>query len=162
LVRRARADRLLEVGDDLVRAPQHAAQVGANVEPVLTDRRQVEQRVEGRHPLDVSGVQLERARDLAHRLWREVAELLLAGVERRHDRRAGLWILRGQLLDLVEDMGRKRAQRSQSPSTASAVPMIAIMSATMWLSAILSRACRLTKDAERNFTRRGLCVPSLT
>src|SRR5439155_18658609 len=49
-----------------------------------------------------------------------------------------------------------RLHLSTSPRTVSAVPMIAIMSAIMWLSAILSSAWRLTNEADRNFTRRGL------
>src|SRR4029077_820925 len=100
--------------------------------------------------------------DLAHRLRRQVPELLLREVQGRHHRGAGLRVLVGQRLDLFEEGARQGAHRSTSPSTVSAVPMIAIMSATMWLSAMRSSACRLTNEADRNFTRLGLCVPSLT
>src|SRR5438094_172093 len=167
LVRAPDSDRLLDVVDDLVRAAQRAAEVCADIEAVLAHGLEVKQGVEGRDTLDVSRVELERRRDLAHGRRRQVAELFLRQVERRHHRRPGLRVLRRQLFDLVEHVCRKRAflrgfHRSTSPSTASAVPMMATMSATMWFIAIRSSGWRLTNDAERNLTRRGLCVPSLT
>src|SRR5260370_11120923 len=161
LLRRAHSDRRLQMVRHLVRAAQHAAEVRAHVETVLADRLEVKERVEGRHALDVAWVELQGLSDLAHRLRRQVAELFLGQVERRHHRGARLRILGRQLLYLFQDVCRESRHRSQSPSTASAVPMIATMSATMWLSAICSSACKLTNEAERNFTRRGLCVPSL-
>src|SRR5216683_6456432 len=162
LLRRAHSDRRLQVIHHLVRAAQHAAEVRAHVETVLADRLEVKERVEGRHALDVAWVELQRLSDLAHRLGRQVAELFLGQVERRHHRGARLRVFRRQLPYFFQDAWRESRHRSQSPSTASAVPMIATMSATMWLSAIRSSACRLTNEAERNLTRRGLCVPSLT
>src|SRR5487761_92202 len=162
LARLANADGDLQAVDDVLGAAQHAAEVRADVEPVLADGIEVEERVEGGHAFDVPGIELQRDRDLAHRLGRQVAQLLLGEVERGHHRRAWLRILRRQRPDLFQQVTGQGAHRSTSPSTVSAVPMIAIMSATMWLSAMRSRACRLTKDAERNFTRRGLWVPSLT
>ena len=128
---------------------------------MLADRVEVEQRIKGRDSLDVARVELQRDCDLAHRFGCEVAQLLLREVERGHHRGARLRILRRELLDLVENVSRKSAHRSQSPSTVSAVPMMATMSARKWFSAMRSSACRLTNDADRNFTRRGLCVPSL-
>ena len=129
---------------------------------MLADRLEMKQGIEGRDALDVAGVELQRLRDLGHRLRRQVPHLLLGEVERRHHRRAGLWIFRRELANLLQHVRGQRRHRSQSPSTVSAVPMIATMSAIMWLSDICSSAWRLTKDAERNFTRRGLWVPSLT
>src|SRR5437879_8625386 len=155
-------DLRLEARHHIVGAAQHAAQVCADVEPVLAGRRQMEQRVEGRHTLHVAGVQLKLVRDLGHRLRGEVPELLLRQVERGHHRGTGLREFGWKVTDLFEDVLRENRHLSTSPRTVSAVPMIAIMSAIMWLSAILSSAWRLTNDAERNFTRRGLCVPSLT
>src|SRR6266446_5154936 len=154
LVRFLHADRLLDVVDDLIGAAQRAAQVRAHVEVVLADRREMKERVERSHPLDVAGIELERRGDLAHRLGRQVAELLLGQIEGGHDRGTWLRKLRGELANLLEDVGRESAHLSTSPSTVSAVPMIAIMSAIMWLSAMRSSACRLTNEAERNFTLR--------
>src|SRR5437588_7123573 len=54
----AHVDLLLEVVDDLVGAAQHAAEVGADVEPVLADRLEMEERVESRAALDVSSTEL--------------------------------------------------------------------------------------------------------
>src|SRR5439155_11344065 len=48
LVRRADPDLLLHAVDDLVGPTQRAAEVGADVEPMLADRREMEQRVERR------------------------------------------------------------------------------------------------------------------
>ncbi len=130
---------------------------------MLADRRGVEERVEGGDALDIAGVEVQRRGDLAHRLGGEIAGLLLRQVEGRHHRGAHVRELLGQVADLLENVLRQSGhQRSTSPSTVSAVPMIAIMSATMWFIAIRSRGCRLTNEAARNFTRRGLCVPSLT
>src|SRR5919201_1913845 len=162
LVRALDADRALHVRDDLVRAPQRAAEVRADVQAVLADRIEVEQRVEGRDALHVAGIQLQRRRHLAHRVRRQVPELLLGEVERRHHGRAGLWVSRRKLADLLEHVLRESGHLSTSPSTVSALPMMAIRSATMWFIAIRSSGCRLTNEAARNLTRRGLWVPSLT
>src|ERR1700694_5272309 len=51
----AHADPVLEVLEDLVRAGELAAQVVADVEVVLADRLEVEERVEGGDPLDAAG-----------------------------------------------------------------------------------------------------------
>src|ERR1700694_811291 len=152
----------------------------AHIEAMLADRLEMEQRVEGCDTLDVTGVELESLGHLAHRVRCQVAELFLSEVERRHHRRPRLRVFGGKLFDLVEEMRRQNAfrrgprrltakprrlwgiHRATSPSTVSAVPMIATMSAIMWFIAIRSSGWRLTNDAARNLTRRGLCVPSLT
>ena len=151
-----------EVLDNSLSPSQCATEIRAHIKPVPPDRLEVKECVERRHALDIAGIELQRAGHLAHRLGREMAELLLGKVEGGHHRRARLRVPGRQGFDLFEKMGGQRAHLSTSPSTVSAVPMMAIMSATKWLSAMRSSACRLTKDAERNFTRRGLCVPSLT
>src|ERR1700694_545299 len=179
LARLLHPDRLLHVVDDLVRPAQHAAEVRAHIEAMLADRLEMEQRVEGCDTLDVTGVELESLGHLAHRVRCQVAELFLSEVERRHHRQPRLRVFGGKLFDLVEEMRRQNAfrrgprrltakprslwgiHRSTSPSTVSAVPMIATMSAIMWFIAIRSSGWRLTNDAARNLTRRGLCVPSL-
>src|SRR5438309_5205187 len=154
-------DRLLQAIHDLDGASKHAAEVCADVETMLADRLEVKERIEGRDAFDVTWVELQRHSHLAHRLGCEVAELVLRQVQRGHDGRPRLWVLRGELFDLFEHMSRQSAHLSQSPSTVSAVPMMATMSARKWFRAMRSSACKLTNDAERNFTRLGLCVPSL-
>src|SRR3989442_1034471 len=71
LLRRADPDLLPHAVDNLVGAAQHAAEVRANVKPVLADRLVMEEAVKSRDPLDVSGVEVERRRHPAHRLGRQ-------------------------------------------------------------------------------------------
>src|SRR5260370_20359466 len=60
LARFRHPDRRLQVIDDLVRTPQHAAAVRADVEAGLADRLQAKERIAGRAPFTAARAQLER------------------------------------------------------------------------------------------------------
>ena len=95
----------------------------------VADGLEVEHVVERRDRMAVGGRQLERVGDLADRLGREPAVLLLREPQRRDRRRAralGEAVAQRPAIRVEE----RRAHRSTSPMTVSSEPTIAIMSAT--------------------------------
>src|SRR5580765_6211810 len=117
---RVHAELLLERLDDALRADERAREVRAHLDEVLADRSQVVHVVEGRDRVAVPGREVERVRDLADRVGREPAALLLREPQRRQHRRArALGIARAHLLHPIVEGG---AHRSTSPMTESSEP----------------------------------------
>ena len=142
----AAAELVLERLEHALRADERARDVRADLDDVLADRLEVEHVVEGRDRLAVGGRQVERVGDLAERLGRQPAVLLLREAQRRdHGRRRAVRVLLAHLLDLVVERGR--AHRSTSPITVSSEPTIAIMSAIS--ASRHARRRRLERDERR-------------
>src|SRR4051812_17023716 len=145
----------LEGVDHLLRARERAREVGADLDRVPADGRQVEHVVEGRDCLAIRGGRAERVADLLERLGRQPAAVLfLREAQRRQDRRARVGILRGDLANLAG-----KAHRSTSPMTVSSEPTIAIRSATSASDMQVAVASSATKLGARNLTRHGFGPP---
>src|SRR5262249_51630810 len=130
----------------------------ADLDQVLPDGLQVEHVVEGRDCVAVRRRQVQRVRDLADRVRRQPAVLVLGEAERRDRRGArALGKARAHLLDLVV-----QRHRSTSPITVSSEPTIAIMSATSASLMQVAVASSATNEGARNFTRQGFGPPSET
>ena len=106
----------------------------------------------------VGGRQVERVGDLAQRLRRQPAMLLLGEAERGQGRRLRAFRIAGpNLLDGVVE-----GYRSTSPITVSSEPTIAIMSAIKASCMQVAVASSATNDGARNLTRHGFGPPSET
>src|SRR5581483_9826507 len=154
------AELALERLDHLLRAHDGAGDVRADLDQVLADRREVELVVERRDRLAERGRDLERVCDLAERLGRQPAVLLLREPQGGHDRAARVGgVLRPLLLDAVVQR-RRGHQRSTSPMTVSSEPTIAIMSAISASFISVAVASSATYEGARNLTRHGFAPPS--
>ena len=104
--------------------------------------------------------QVERVGDLADRLGRQPAVLLLREPQRRDRRRARP--VREPRAHLAGSGRTASAHRSTSPITVSSEPTIAIMSAISASLMQVAVASSATNDGARNFTRHGRGPPSET
>src|SRR4051794_16591988 len=147
----------LEGVDHLLRAGEGAREVGADLDRVPPDGRQVEHVVEGRDRLAVGRGQAERGAALLQRVGRQPAAVRLLGEPQRRDRRrARVGEPRAELAYLCREL---RAHRSTSPMTVSSEPTIAIRSATSASDMQVAVASRATKLGARNLTRHGFGPP---
>ena len=154
----ADAELALERLDHLLRPGEPARDVRADLDARPPDGLEVVLVVEGRDREAVRGREVERVGDLADRVRRQpAAVLLLCEPERGHDRRQRVGIPLPQLLDLGGD-----AHRSASPMTGSSEPPAAIRSAMRSSCTIVAVACSAAKLGARNFTRHGRAPPSET
>ena len=181
------AELVLDVGEDLLAAAQHAGDVGAHRDAVPSDRTGLEHRVEARGLVHPDRRQVEIGGDRVHQLLREVAVILVLGLAQRgQHRRAPLlrWVPCQPVVDLAPcvlaqhaarfvprhrlgdgqrgGVGRLGHQRSTSPNTTSRVPMIATTSASMWPAISSFMAERCTNPGARTLSRYGLFAPSDT
>src|ERR671919_761179 len=136
-----------------LRAGERARQIRADLDEVPADGLEVVHVVEGGDRLAVGGRLVHGVRDLAQRLGREPAPvLLLREPERVHDRRA---LVRVAPLELLHSVVESRAHRSASPMTGSSEAATAMRSATSPPRTTVAVACSAAKLGARNFTRQG-------
>src|SRR6266571_698012 len=121
---RRHAELSLERVDDPLRADERTRDTGADLDQVLAHRREVVHVVEGGDGLHVRRSEVERLGDLAQRVGRKPAVVLLREPQSVHDARLAVGIRLSGGPDLVGE-----AQRSTSPITVSSEPTIAIRSA---------------------------------
>ncbi len=95
------AELALERLERRLRADERARDVRAHLDEVLADGLEVVHVVEARDGHAVRRRQAERLADLLEGVPGQPAVALLREVQRRHDRRARLRVLRRDLLDLV-------------------------------------------------------------
>src|SRR5690606_3694792 len=169
----ADAEFLLDVGDDIVRAIEHARDVRAHADMVAAAGARLEHRIEGGHLIHMDGGQIQVFGHRVHQVGREkTVVLLLREAQRREHRRAlaAFGESRHPLIDLVAGVLAEQrrlatglgAHRSTSPNTMSWVPITATTSASMWPSTISASADRCAKPGARQCNRYGLLAPSET
>src|SRR5579883_1614739 len=166
------AELALRMSHEILRAVQHAGDVGADADVVAPAGVRLEHRVEARDLVDLDGRQLQVRGHRIHQLRREIPLVLLLGGAQRRDARGALPAgrkLRDPMIDLAPGvLGEGRcgrgaragrlcldlvAQRSISPKTMSCVPITATTSASMWPRTISSSAARCANPGARHFTR---------
>src|ERR1700722_13287499 len=118
-------------------------------------------RVEGRDRLDLARCDLQNAGNLAHRLGRDLPQLVLHRPEGREDRAAGTRVTVAGLFDHGPRRGLQ-CHRSTSPSVMSIEPMTATTSAISSPRTMCGSALRLLKEGARTLQRYGRVLPSLT
>ncbi len=117
--------------------------------------------VERRDRLDLARGHPQHARDLGHRLGRDLPQLVLHRPEGGQDRAARVRIAIAGALDLRPRL-RLQRHRSTSPRTMSMDPMTATTSAISSPRTMCGSALRLLNDGARTLQRYGRLVPSLT
>ena len=161
LARRAgrHAELALERLEHLLRAGERAGDVRAHLDHAPPDGLEVVLVVEGRDREAVGGRELERVGDLADRVGREpAAVVLLREPQRGHDRRQRVgYCLRsfcdlradGSSVGVSHDRVERAADRDEVGDRGSPCTIVAV-------------ACSAAKLGARNFTRHGRAPPSET
>src|SRR5262245_3887031 len=170
-------------------AVQRARQRAAHLQDERADGPPIEHRVERHDVFDVGAGDAKQIRDIANRVRRDVALLLLHEIERRENRGSPTirWIAGDDLVEapamllrvderrpFVLELARRpvkggvvrhpgmKAHRSTSPMTTSIDPITAITSAISPPTISLSSAWQASSDGARALTRHGRLVPSDT
>ena len=156
-----RARDAADLGQDLVRAAQGAGDVVAHADRVQADGHQLEHRVEGDHAVHLDRLEREVLGDVFHELGRDpAAELLLAAVQSRDERRPLLRVVTAELVELRHEGPGQSHQRSTSPITKSRLPMMATMSDRRRPLAKIGMAWTFIKLGARMWQRSGRELPS--
>src|SRR5215472_8189468 len=156
------AESLLAVLKKLLRPPQLAADIGANLDVVAPARFGREHRVIRNDVPDFQFRQPNFLGDVVNGYVAQISELVLGveqyGNEKRPLRRVILHLLAEKTVELFRNWNHL----SISPSTMSIDPIAATTSAISRPSHIAGSACKCASDGARTCTRQGLAVPSLT
>ena len=156
-----RAELALERLHDLLRSTERAGHVRAHLDERAPDRLEPELVVERRDREAVRRRDVERVRDVAKRLGRKPAAVLLLGQPQGgKDRRRALRILGAELAQTRREW--RTHQRSASPMTGSSEPATATRSATRQFWTTVAVAWSAAKLGARKRTRHGREPPSET
>src|SRR5688572_26766407 len=146
---------------ELIRAAQSTRQVCADLHAIFAFLLIMIQRIKTNQRSNIRLCDAYNLRHILHRGFCEIAFFALCQIEQWHHRRAFmLWRVFGKDLFYFIRIFCLKTHRSISPSTISIEAKMAIRSATRCPLTIFGSTDKLSNEGVRQWTRRGLALPS--